>query len=304
MHKLIRIILAIAAFACAAAGQQAEKYFFQDLSWSPDGRYLAVTGMYAFQERSKDFKADIFVIRADGSGGMTRITAEDRRDFYTAWAGGRIAFGTDAAEGKDSDIYTARPDGTDVRQVTKGPGRNATPAFSRDGKWIAFVSTRDGGKHQIYIARADGSGLKRLTTDASVGYYNPQFSPDGRAIVYYAEKGDQKDQIWMMDADGSDQKLLTGGVGHNIFPGWSPDGRKIIFSSSNREKDDKGSYIDGSFLYTMNADGSGLAPLGQIKSFFARFSPDGRHIAYISGKFPQTAIYLANADGTGAVKIT
>ena len=51
--------------------------------------------------------------------------------------------------------------------------------------------------------------------------------------------------------------------------------------------------------------GGGMFPgkLGNIKSFFARFSPDGKKIAYISGKFPQTAIYIANADGSNQVKI-
>jgi hypothetical protein len=54
----------------------------------------------------------------------------------------------------------------------------------------------------------------------------------------------------------------------------------------------------------MNADGSSLAKLGNIKNFFARFSPNGKKIAYVSGKFPTTAIYIANAGGTGAVQIT
>ena len=54
----------------------------------------------------------------------------------------------------------------------------------------------------------------------------------------------------------------------------------------------------------MNTDGSGLAKIGNINSFFARYSPNVKKIAYISGKFPETAIYIANADGSGAVKIT
>ena len=140
--------------------------------------------------------------------------------------------------------------------------------------------------------------------DPATGYYNPQFSPDGKLIVYYSEKGDGMDQIWIMNADGSNQKLLTGGIGHNIFPGWSADGKRIIFSSSKRDKNDAGSYVEGSYLYVMNSVGSGLSKLGNINSFFARFSPDGKKIAYVSGKFPATAIYVANADGTAAVKIT
>jgi TolB protein len=139
--------------------------------------------------------------------------------------------------------------------------------------------------------------MKRLTTNDEVGYFNPQWSPNGRSILFYAEKGDRRDQIWTMDADGSNQILLTGGMGHNIFPGWSPDGKRIIFSSSQRDAASDGSYIDGSFLYIMRADGTGLAKLGEIKSYFARFSPDGKQIAYIAGRFPESSIFVARSDG-------
>jgi TolB protein len=259
--------------------------------------------MHDFDQQAHTFKADIYVIRADGSD-LKGITGEPKNEFYTSWAKGRIAFGVEMPATKDSDIFTANPSGSDMRQITKGPGRNSTPALSRDGKKIAFVSTRDGGKYQIYVANSDGSNLTRLTKDSNTGYFNPQWSPDGKKIVYYAEKGDQRDQIWTMSADGSNQILLTDNIGHNTFPGWSPNGRRIIFSSSKRDKDADGSYIDGSYLYIMNADGSGLRKLGDIKSFFARFSPDGKKIAYISGKFPATAIYIANSDGSAPVKIT
>lgn len=301
MTKLFILLTFILSATLCSIAQTA--MFQQDVSWSPDGKYLAFTGMHGFDEQRRNFKADIFVVRTDGSE-LRKITGDDRKEFYTSWAKGRIAFGADITGTKDSDIYTANPDGSDLRQVTKGGGRNATPSFSRDGKRIAFVSARDGAKHQIYTVNADGSELTRVTKDDTIGYYNPQWSPDGKRILYYTEKADNKDQVWVMNSDGSNQTLLTGGIGHNIFPGWSRDGKKIIFSSSKRDADSSGSYVDGSFLYTMNADGSGLQKLGTIKSFFARFSPDGKKIAYISGKFPETAIYIANADGSGAVKVT
>lgn len=54
----------------------------------------------------------------------------------------------------------------------------------------------------------------------------------------------------------------------------------------------------------MNTDGSKLTKMPTMNSYFARFSPNGKKIAYITGKFPETAIYIANADGSDAIKLT
>jgi TolB protein len=298
MKIIVTGVFVLIAFAVCARAQM----FHQDISWSPDGKYLAFTGMHDYDKATDSFKTDIYVIRVDGSD-LRKISSDERNEFYTSWAKGRIAFGVNADK-KQSDIFTANPDGSDLRQITHGNGRTVTPAISHDGKLVAYALVRDGAKHQIYVMNADGSNIKPLTDDPAIACLNPQWSHDGKRIVYYAEKGDGKDQVWVMNSDGSNKTLLTAGVGHNIFPGWSPDGKKIIFSSSKRDSDSSGSFVDGSFHYTMNPDGSGLQKLGNIKSFFARFSPDGKKIAYVSGRFPSTSIYIANADGSGAMAIT
>jgi TolB protein len=277
--------------------------FHQDVSWSPDGKYIAFTGMHDFDRKTDAFKADLYVMRADGSE-LRKISGDEKNEFYTSWSKGHIAFSAEVPGTKQSDIFIASPDGSGVRQLSKANGKNTAPAISRDGKKIAFASTRDGEKYQIYTMSADGSGVTRLTRDPAVGCFNPQWSPDGKRIVYYTEKGDGKDQVWVMSSNGLNKTLLTADIGHNIFPGWSSNGKKIIFSSSKRDAYSTGSYVDGSFLYTMNADGSRLMKLGSIKSFFSRFSPDGKKIAYVAGKFPATQIYIANADGSGPVQIT
>ena len=107
-----------------------------------------------------------------------------------------------------------------------------------------------------------------------------------------------------MNSDGSNQTLLTNNIGHNIFPAWSPDGKRIIFSSSNRETKTHGALLEGTFVYTMNADGSNLTKVAGVSGYFARFSPDGKRIAYITGKFHETAVFVANPDGSGAMKLT
>lgn len=297
--RFLSLPLILIAFGVTVFAQDPSPAFYQAVEWSPDGKNLTFTAMRDMNQKDRPMRAEIYTIRTDGSD-MRKITNGELNGFYSSWGKSRIVFAGGKPGTRDSEVYIANADGSDLTQVTKaGTGRNSTPALSRDGKRIVFISNRDGGKYQIYIMNADGSAQTRLTRDDATAFYNPVFSPDGRKVVYYAEKGDRKDQIWIMNADGSDATLLTGGVGHNIFPAFSGDGKRIIFASSAREPG-----VEGSHIYVMNTDGSNLMKIGSVPSYFARFSPDGKKIAYITGKFPESAIFIANADGSAAIRVT
>ena len=289
MHKFTKLValLFFVPFCVFSQGQDA--VFHQDVNWSPDGKYLSYSEMRMVKVEGKDsFRSDIFVIKADGTA-ATRITGEERNDYFSSWSpdSKRIVFGSAVRENDDSDIFAVNIDGSGLTRLTRDSGENSAPAFSPDGKRIAFASTRGGIKHQIYLMDSDGGNPKRLTTDDDVAHYNPQWSPDGEKIVYYSEKGDSKDQIWTMNADGSVPKLLTKNVGHNIFPAYTQDGR-VIFSSNRDGEEDA--------VYSMKPDGSDVKRVEGISSSWARFSPDGKRLAWISGRWPKSAIYVANVD--------
>ena len=74
------------------------------------------------------------------------------------------------------------------------------------------------------------------------------------------------------------------------------DGKRIIFTS---ERDGEKQVI-----YSMKADGTDVKRLLKTNSFYARFSPDGKRIAFISGKFPENNIFIADADGSNVIKLT
>ncbi len=290
-----RIIFAIVIFAISFISTFAQgTVFHQEISWSPDGKYISVSVYRKSDPTDKQVKSEIYVMNADGTN--PQKIADDAT--WTSWSkdGKRILFSRSGADKKTSDLFTVKRDGSDLRQLTRDAKRNSHPQFSPDGKKIVFTSTRDSDKNQIYLMNADGTDVKRLTTDGAVGYFNPMWSPDRKRIVYYAEKGDQKDQIWTIKADGTNQARLTGGIGHNTFPSFSPDGKLIIFNSTRD---------GGQAIYTMNsADGSNLKRFADVKSFFARYSPNGKKIAFIVGGFPKNDVYIAKSDGSNQIKIT
>jgi len=196
------------------------------------------------------------------------------------------------------DIYTARPDGSDVKRLTTTPGYDAEATVSRDGKKIVFTSVRD-GDIDIYTMDADGKNVKRLTTE--LGYDGgPFFSPDGKKIVYRAHHPhDPKEieeyktllkdgvlrptrfELFVMDADGGNKRKLTDFTAASFAPFFHPDGKRIIFASNLHDK--RGRNFD---LYLINLDGSGLERVTYHETFdsFPMFSSDGKRLIWASNR--------------------
>jgi TolB protein len=206
---------------------------------------------------------------------------------------GLIAFYSD--RDGNSEIYTMKPDGTEVRRLTFNNAEDRCPSWSPDGKKIAFLSDRDGNK-EIYIMDADGSNLQRLTFDPAQEYH-ADWSPDGNRIAFLSNR-DGNDEIYVMNADGTNVKRLTYNAAEDMRPDWSPDGTRILFNSSrdgNRE------------IYVMNADGTDQTRITHTSydEIFPTWSPDGTRIAFFdfnNGKMGD--IYVINSDGTGCTRLT
>lgn len=197
------------------------------------------------------------------------------------------------------DIYTANPDGSGVRRLTRYGVYTAEGVLSPDGKHIVFTSLKDGDL-DIYTMNADGTDVKQLTH--AVGYDGgPWWSPDGKQIVYRAfHPTDPKDladykslladrlvrpnkmDLWVMNADGSGQRQITHLGGASFGPSWTPDGRRIVFSS-NYHTDPKVGNFD---VFLVNPDGTGIEQITTNATFdgFPMFSPDGKKLVWASNR--------------------
>jgi Tol biopolymer transport system component len=107
-----------------------------------------------------------------------------------------------------------------------GPADDRMPVWSRQGGHLAFVRDRD-----IYVVRADGSGLRNLTADGADNL-DPEWSPTGDRIAFSSRRTGQE-RIWTIAVDGSDRRTVTRdgeAPDHQEFhPSWSPDGSEIVF---------------------------------------------------------------------------
>jgi Tol biopolymer transport system component len=135
-----------------------------------------------------------------------------------------------------------------------------------------------------------GAGIDARPSHATFPGYN------GRLV--FTNVSDPGEKIVLINPNGAFRQELTGGAARDTGPAWSPDGSKIAFSRG----------INPGAIYTMNADGTGLALVSQnaigIDDYAPSWSPDGTKIAFSSYRTGHSEIWAMNLDGSGATVLT
>ena len=249
---------------------------------------------------------------------------------------------------KRAAINIVRSDGSELKKISAGSGDSEAdywPDISPDGSRVVYSTSRHRTKlngnwrrnFEIETSKLDGSDRRRLTYNG-VSDFSPAWSPDGRGIAFYTSQ--DYDKVVVMATDGPDKRIIfdartvdpgtfdleKGAIMSGMMvrrgPVWSPEGEMLSFvGSTNFGKELVGPENPStrigtlSVVYSVEADGEGLAPLfvaSSVEDFTLRamaWSPDGRELAFMhhdanSGERGEWILYAIGHDGSGLRKVS
>jgi TolB protein len=269
-------------------------------------------GIIVFESRYADI-ADIYMIKPDGTE-LTELVAGPTWDGTPSLSPDRsqLAFASD--RDGDPEIYIMDMETMSVTQLTSNTAADLMPVWSPDGNWIAFVSDRvykvplEGGSLEIaagmelYIMRADGSELTRLSKGESDYSLYPSWAPDSTRVVYM-NVGGSSANLYVANANDPDAEPinLTAEVDAAAWnPDWSPDGQYIAFMADHPlGKDVFRIDADGQNLVNLTVDWAGL-------SGDPSWSPDSQRIVFATNPDDgeHVNLYVMTKDGTDITPLT
>jgi TolB protein len=236
---------------------------------------------------------EIYIADYDGAN-QRRITINRTLNITPNWSPDGRAIAYTSYRKTLPDILISNIFVGTLEEPARGIGQNFLPVFSPDGKQIAFMSNRDGNS-EIYVMNRDGSGVRRLTDNAAIDS-TPTWSPTGTQIAFTSDRTGTP-QIYVVGSDGSGLRRLTF-ESYADRATWSPAPyNEIAFAART------GPGFDIKIL-SLEEGVTRQITFGEGTNESPAWSPNGRHLAFVSSRAGRTQIFTVDRDGRNVRQVT
>jgi Tol biopolymer transport system component/DNA-binding winged helix-turn-helix (wHTH) protein len=270
--------------------------------WSPDGRTIAFY-------RSTNDGDGIFLVPALG-GAERKLTETWANRFgfgmhtWLHWSpnGKWLVLSDKSSTNEPFSLFLFSPETGEKRRLTSPPASvigDCSPAFSPDGKSLAFVRVISAVVGEVYIVSADGGQPKQLTFSGE-GISNLAWTPDGREIIYSSRYGG-KSNLLRVPVDGGSPQWLSESGNSAQYPAFSLHGNRLAWVRNTDNTDIFRIAINSKT--EVKEQSANLIPSTAIETS-PRYSPDGKRIAFVSNRSGSDEIWVSGSEGENPVRLT
>jgi Tol biopolymer transport system component len=265
---------------------------------SPDGRAMLVV---ASREDDGVRREQLRVVPLDG-GELIPLHMPRARARNASWGpDGKWLVAESDAQGFSDLVRLEVQRGSPEKKLTQVREGCFEPAVSPDGSQVAFVSSGEGDP-EIFVMKLDGTDVRRLTT-FYMEDFEPRWSPDGKWLSFFSSREQGRERLFIVRPDGTELRAVSGSAptGDEREAVWSPDSTKLAFVG--RPKDPNAGKAR---IWVANVVGGDAVPLTDGKQVDDQpaWSPDGKHLVFVSERGGDVDLYLMRADGTGQTRLT
>jgi Tol biopolymer transport system component/predicted Ser/Thr protein kinase len=274
-------------------------------AWSPDGQTIA------FSRRENDGR-EICTVPALG-GPERKIAQSAWADFLKGSAGGvswspdgrYLAYTDRASPNEPHAIFLVSIETHEKGRLTQPPTDytgDFNPRFSPDGKWLAFLRQLKVASTELHImpmAGARAAGASRSMLPVPVDLWGLDWTPDSRSLIYSWPRG-PANALWRISATGGKQQPLASSAEGVIQLSIARQASRLVYTK----------WVGHRSIWRRSGPAAEEPVEPQVfisskgNDFAARYSPDGRHIAFFSNRSGTQQLWLADADGKNAVALT
>ena len=268
--------------------------------WSPDGRYLA---FFRFNEEEKDLAIYVTAALGGSERRLYKVNSYRKVDALDWSMDGKfLAFSDSPSPSEASHIFLLSLDTLEVHRVTSPPAGtlgDTTPAFSPDGKSLAFVrDTLD--VREIYLLSLTGGSPQQITFDHA-DIQGITWTPQSDKLIF-ASSRQGPTSLWSISAKGgTPQRLPIAGAGWAMRPALNKKGNRLAYTSVV--------YSSSIWRASVTPDHKITRPLEHFISSTGleegpQYSPDAKHIVFQSTRTGYHEIWRADADGSNPIQLT